>query len=74
MRGLVVRYARNIQQKSISKVKSVLMRLRSESRVTMKKELIEKKMRMKRKRLTLFLQELHSFWERKHFSFRRQNG
>ena len=26
------------------------------------------------KRLILFLQESHSFWERRHFSFHRQNG
>jgi hypothetical protein len=50
------------------------MRFRSESRVTMKKEQIEKKLRTKQKRLILFLQESHSFWERKHFSFYRQNG
>ena len=38
------------------------------------KEHIEKKLRMKQKRLILFLRESHSFWERRHSSFRRQNG
>ena len=60
-------------QRSILKVKSVLMRLKSESRVTMKKERIEKKQRVKQKRLILFLQESHNFWEKKHSSFHRQN-